>query len=141
VASHCGRHNLSLKTIHPHFIFLTLFTVLSSKYIHCGHNYLFLKGISFMFQLKCIAGNTCRKVASSIPNVVMGIFDIILPAALEPWGKGDRCQGLTTLPPSCANRLEIWEPQGLFRPVHGLLDVFFRSEYFVFLIITLRFIA
>ena len=25
-------------------------------------------------------------------------------------GKGDRCIGLTTLPPSCANCLEIWEP-------------------------------
>ena len=26
-------------------------------------------------------------------------------------GKGGRCVGLTTLPPSCANCLEIWEPQ------------------------------
>jgi len=26
-------------------------------------------------------------------------------------GKGGRCIGLTTLPPSCANCLEIWEPQ------------------------------
>jgi len=26
------------------------------------------------------------------------------------WGKGGRCVGLTTLPPSCADRLEIWEP-------------------------------
>ena len=25
--------------------------------------------------------------------------------------KGDRCVGLTTLPPSCADCLEIWEPQ------------------------------
>jgi hypothetical protein len=25
-------------------------------------------------------------------------------------GKGGRCLGLTTLPPSCADCLEIWEP-------------------------------
>jgi len=24
------------------------------------------------------------------------------------WGKGSRCLGLTTLPPSCADCLEIW---------------------------------
>ena len=28
-------------------------------------------------------------------------------------GKGRRCLGLTTLPPSCADCLEIWEPQTL----------------------------
>ena len=27
------------------------------------------------------------------------------------WGKGVRCVGLTTLPPSCANCLGIWELQ------------------------------
>jgi hypothetical protein len=27
------------------------------------------------------------------------------------WGKGGRCVGLTTLPPSCAGCPEIWEPQ------------------------------
>ena len=26
--------------------------------------------------------------------------------------KGGRCLGLTTLPPSCADCLEIWEPSG-----------------------------
>jgi len=25
-------------------------------------------------------------------------------------GKGSQCKGLTTLPPSCADCLEIWEP-------------------------------
>jgi hypothetical protein len=28
-----------------------------------------------------------------------------------PVGKGDRCVRLTTLPPSCVDCLEIWEPQ------------------------------
>jgi len=40
-----------------------------------------------------------------------------------PGGKGDRCVGLTTLPPSCADCLEIWEPQppGTLRACPGLL--------------------
>jgi len=29
---------------------------------------------------------------------------------LHPGGKGGRCVGLTTLPPSYANCLEMWEP-------------------------------
>jgi len=28
-----------------------------------------------------------------------------------PGGKGGRCVGLTTLPPTCADCLEFWEPQ------------------------------
>jgi len=64
-------------------------------------------------------------------------IDIILPAAMWSWvdsasnrneyqeyflgGKGGRCVGLTTFPPPCADCLEIWEPQGLSRPVMGLL--------------------
>jgi len=37
--------------------------------------------------------------------------------------KGGRCVGLTTLPPSCADYLEIWEPQppGSLRVCPGLL--------------------
>jgi len=37
-------------------------------------------------------------------------------------GKGGRCVGLTTLPPSCASCLEIWEPQpsGTLRDSPGL---------------------
>jgi len=38
------------------------------------------------------------------------------------WGKGGRCIGLTTLPPSCPDCLEIWEPQrpGTLRACPGL---------------------
>jgi hypothetical protein len=37
-------------------------------------------------------------------------------------GKGGRCVRLTTLPPSCADCLEIWEPQppGILRACPGL---------------------
>jgi hypothetical protein len=69
---------------------------------------------------------TNRKVAGSIPGVI-GIFHWHNPSGcnvalgssqpltrvpgLFPGGEGGRCVELTTLPPSCANCLEIWEPQ------------------------------
>jgi len=39
-----------------------------------------------------------------------------------PGGKGGRCVGLTTLPPFCADCLEIWAPQppGTLRAFPGL---------------------
>ena len=72
---------------------------------------------------------TSQKVAGSIPEGVVGIFHWHNPSSrtmalgsTQPltemstrnifWGgKGGRCVGLTTLPPSCADCLEIWEPQ------------------------------
>jgi len=49
-------------------------------------------------------------------------------------GKGGRCGGLTTLSPSCADCLEIWEPQppgtlwACPRPVTGLLYLDLRLQ-------------
>ena len=46
-------------------------------------------------------------------------------------GKGGRCVWLTTLPPSYADCLEIWEPQlrgTLSRPVMELFYVYFSSH-------------
>jgi hypothetical protein len=38
-------------------------------------------------------------------------------------GKGGQCVGLTTLPPSCADCLDIWEPQppGTLRACNGII--------------------
>jgi hypothetical protein len=85
---------------------------------------------------------TSVKVAGPIPEGANRIFHWHNPSgctmALElnqlltemstrniSWGKGGRCVVLTTLPPSCADCLEIlgastfWNPHGLFRPVMG----------------------
>jgi len=53
-----------------------------------------------------------------------------------PGCKCGRCVGMTTLAPSCADCFEIWEPQpswnpqGLSRPVMGLL--YSLQYYYVF---------
>ena len=90
---------------------------------------------------------TRRKVAGSIPDGVIGFF---LTLFFRPHyvpgvnsasnrseyqeyflrGKGGRCVGLTTLQHSCADCLKIygawtsWNPQGLPRPVMGLLYLY-----------------
>jgi hypothetical protein len=75
----------------------------------------------------------------SIPDGVIGIFHWHNPSgrtmtlgSSQPliemstrnitWGKGGRCVGLITLPPSCADCLKIWEPQppGTLRACQGL---------------------
>jgi len=77
-----------------------------------------------------------RKIVSSIPDSVAGIFHWQNPSdrtmslgSTQPLtemstigGKVGRCVGLTTLPPSCADCHEIWEPQlpGNLRACQGL---------------------
>ena len=59
------------------------------------------------------------KVPGSIPSGVTGEFFFHVPGVDSatkneyqdiPGGKGGRCVGVTTLPPSCAECLEIWRP-------------------------------
>ena len=78
-----------------------------------------------------------RKVAGSIPSGVIGIFHWHNPSgrtmavgstqpltemSTRDGGKGGRCVGMTTLLPSCADCLKIWEPQppGAVRASAGL---------------------
>jgi hypothetical protein len=49
-------------------------------------------------------------------------------------GKGGRCVGLTTLPPSCADCLEIWalnllEPLGPVQVCNGIALPFYLCAY------------
>jgi hypothetical protein len=57
--------------------------------------------------------STSRKVAGSFPMVSLEFIMALWPwvPGIFPGGKGGRWVGLTTLPPSCAGCLEIWEPQ------------------------------
>jgi len=99
---------------------------------------------------------TNRKVAGSIPDGVIGIFHLTrsFGPRCGPWfdsaskrnkyqeyflgGKGGRCVGLTTVPPSCADRLEIWVPQPpeTPRPCPGLSWDCFTLYPFCFTAIT-----
>ena len=93
---------------------------------------------------------TIRKVAGLIPDGVIGIFRWLNPSGRTMalgstltevnsrvicWGKGGRCVGLTTLPPSCADCLEIlgastsWRPKGLSR---DCLPLFSHNNHFFF---------
>jgi hypothetical protein len=90
------------------------------------------------------------KVAGSIPDGVTEIIHWHNPSghtmalgSTQPlremstrnisWGKGGRCVVLTTLPPSFADCLNIWEsqrswnPQSLSRPVMGLLYLYING--------------
>jgi len=48
-------------------------------------------------------------------------------------GKGGQCIGLTTLPPSRADCLDMWEPLGNLGPVMGLLYLIYIYINFVFI--------
>ena len=75
---------------------------------------------------------TSQKVAGSIPEGVIGIFHWLNPSSctialgltqpVTGMSKGSQCAGLTTLPPLCADCLEIWEPQppGILRACTGI---------------------
>jgi hypothetical protein len=58
----------------------------------------------------------------------------MLPSIQFLGGKGGRCVGLTTLPPSCADCLKnlgastSWIPKGLSRPVMGMLYLYPLSK-------------
>ena len=59
-------------------------------------------------------------------KIQCGIFQrrLIITTTISWGGKGGQCIGLTTLPPSCANCLKIWEtqPPGILRACPGLLQ-------------------
>jgi hypothetical protein len=73
---------------------------------------------------------TSRKVAGSIPDSSRLHYGPGVDSASNRneyheyflGGKGGQCLGLTTLPFSCADYLEIWEPQtpGALRACPGL---------------------
>ena len=83
---------------------------------------------------------TSRKVAGSIPDFVTGIwhYDPGVDSTCNVTeyhkyflgGKGGRCLGLITLPPSCVECHEIWEPQPPGR--QGLYRDFFFIFTFIF---------
>jgi len=111
----------------------------------CEHTY-----IIFIIIYKLLGGTWCcswlrhcatsQKVTGSIPDGVIGIFRLTWSFWLHCGpgvdsasnrheyqeyflgGKGGWCVGLTTLPPSCAGCLEIWESQspGTLRACPGL---------------------
>jgi hypothetical protein len=119
--------------------FLKPFLYIETVRIYAFHTYYTLSYMNTLILCKytCLKGATrwrswlmhcatSQKVAGSIPHGVSGFFiDIILPAALWPCGrpskltgfflegKGSPCVGLTTLPPSPADCLQMWEPQPL----------------------------
>jgi hypothetical protein len=45
--------------------------------------------------------------------VVLGLIQPLTEMSIKSifWGKDSRCVGLTTLPPSCADYLQVWAPQ------------------------------
>jgi hypothetical protein len=121
----------------------------------CNRNLTDMHGLFIKFGIHGVAVGwgtaTSRQVAGSISMVSLEFFiDIILPFALCPWswlnpnrnenqeyfleGKGCRCVGMTTLPPSYAEYLEIWESQTpeTLRACPGLYRDFFNFIYEIY---------
>jgi hypothetical protein len=129
----------------------------SSVFHSFWHWYSWIRGTRRRSWLRHCATN--RKVASSIPDYVTEILHWQSfrphygPGVTQPvpemstrnnsWGKGGRCVGLTTLPLSCADCLEIWEPQppGTLRACPGLqwdcFTLFMNNFIFVSTIVLL----
>ena len=79
---------------------------------------------------------TSRKITSSIPDCVIGIFHWHYPSGrtMALGGKGGRCGGLTTSPPSCADCPEIWvsHPPGILMACPGLQWDFFNFYLYLY---------
>jgi hypothetical protein len=111
---------------------LPLFSSNSASY---SYSYGYVRCTRWNSRLRHCA--TSLKVAGSIPDGAIGIFHWHKPSGRtmalgsnQPltqmstrnisWGsKGGRCVGLTNLPYSCADCLEIWKPQ----PVHDCTEI------------------
>ena len=99
----------------PQFVLLSKFYSYNRRVHYCMNS---LSCYMLHAETQLVAALRYRKVTSSIPDDVVGKFfiDIIgrtVNLRLTQyflWGKGGRCVGLTTLPPSCSDCLEIWEP-------------------------------
>jgi hypothetical protein len=84
---------------------------------------------------------TNRKVAGSILDGVRGFFQWHNPVGRTKrneyqeyflGGKRGRCLGLTALPPSCVDCLEIWEPRPpgtVMEPCNGIALPCFYHPY------------
>jgi hypothetical protein len=145
-AQHVQAHCISLKAAmleyHTHFSYCLSDRKYSVQVKYWGH-------VVAQLLRHCA---TNQKLVGSIPNGVIGIFPFHNPSgrnrALEytqpltemstrniPGGKGGRYVRLTTLPHPCDDCLKIWiastswNPQGLPRPVMGLLYLY-RVKYF-----------
>jgi len=99
-----------------------------SSYLYRATNFVHIPSM-FRWRIWLRHCATSRKVAGSVPDGVNGIFQwhnysgrTMALGPTQPLtemstknislgGKGCRCVGLTTLPPSCADFLEMWEPQ------------------------------
>ena len=73
----------------------------------------------FVFQYIAIEGQ--RHCATNRPHYGPRVESASDKNEYQEYFLGDNSVGLTNLPPSCADCLEIWDPQGLSRPVMGLL--------------------
>jgi hypothetical protein len=127
----------SIVDVNNKWTFLPLFAHIPSWHILCLSYFICGARCKWRSWLRhCV---TNRKVAGSIPDGTIGIFRWHNPScrtmalgSTQPleelinrdisWGKGGRCVGLTTLPPSCAYCLKICDPQtpGTLRACQGL---------------------